>query len=371
MYTTRFFRILIPVLAVCLVSLFIIAAPLFHAGARSAHSNTTSNAALPAISTSCPAPGTARAASLPSLTLGTHPTIVYIVNEGLPTPTFGTLKRYDVVTGNKVEILKMADALISEAQVSANGQWLLFVAHVSGQVKLQLVRMDGKFLQTLYCGNPSEAQWSTNQQLVVFSDSGHIYLLNVTNAVLQVELSFSKGVTIHPRTWLDTTRAYLTLQFPDGPPESVLLLDTSKGPNQNLQNLAVVFDATQSTPFCWDFDSSFDGKSLFTSQCTAKNFGGPGASPCCGPSVIADRPPTGGLSYSYVYVNQHRALISLRAVTANILLFTVGNFTGNTSHNGVWKVGTDGSSPLRLTPSGGFNQFTQFPWSNVSRDGTK
>ena len=51
MYTTRFSRILTPVLAVCLVSLFVIAAPLFHAGASSAHSNTTSNAALPTIST--------------------------------------------------------------------------------------------------------------------------------------------------------------------------------------------------------------------------------------------------------------------------------------------------------------------------------
>src|SRR6266567_341227 len=192
MYTTRFSRILTPVLAVCLVSLFVIAAPLFHAGARSAHSNTTSNAALPAISTSCPAPGTARAASLPSLTLGTHPTIVYIVNEGTSSqPASGTLKRYDVVTSNKVEILKMSGTSISEAQVSGNGPWLLFVAHVSGQVKLQLVRMDGHFLQTLYCGNPAEVQWSANQQLMVFSDSGHVYLLNVTSGALQVELSFS------------------------------------------------------------------------------------------------------------------------------------------------------------------------------------
>ena len=303
------------------------------------------------------------------MTLGTHPNIVYIVNEA----TSGTLKRYDVVTGGKVEIVKLASTSISEAQVSANGQWLLFVAHVPGQVKLQLIRMDGKFLQTLYCGNPSQAQWSTNQQLVLFSDpnSGHIYLLHMTTGVLQVELSFSRGFTIHPRTWLDNTRAYVTLQLPDQPPESVAILDTSKGPNQNVQNLQVAFDASTSTPFCWDFDSSFDGTSLFTSQCTAKSFGGPGASPCCGPSVIASRPPTGGVSYSYIYVNQSQAFISVRAVTANILLFTVGNTTGDTSHNGLWKVGTDGSNPLRLAPSGQLNQFTQFPWSNVSRDGSR
>jgi hypothetical protein len=367
MYTShasRAKRVLIFGLVGCLVFLFAASAPLLPA---SASSSTTSRPLHPAISTNCPSPGTANIASMPSMTLGTHPNIVYIVNEA----TAGTLKRYDVVTGGKVEIVKLASTFISEAQVSANGQWLLFVAHVSGQNKLQLVRMDGQFLQTLYCGAPGEVQWSTNQQLVLFSDSGHIYLLNVTNGILQVELSFSGGITLHPRTWLDTTRAYITRQLPDGPPETLVILDTSKGPNQNFQNLPVAFDATPSTPFCWDFDSSFDGTSLFTSQCTAKNFGGPGASPCCGPSVIASRPPTGGVSYSYIYVNQSQAFISVRAVTANILLFTVGNTTGDTSQNGVWKVGTDGSNPLRLAPSGQLNQFTQFPWSNVSRDGSR
>ncbi len=371
MYTThapRASRILISCLVGCLIFLFAASAPLLPVSA----SSSTSHAFRPAISTNCPAPGTANVASMPSMTLGTHPTIVYIVNEG----TAGTLKRYDVVTGAKVEIVKLASTNISEAQVSANGQWLLFVAHVAGQVKLQLIRMDGQFLQTLYCGNPAEVQWSTNQQLVVFSDSGHIYLLNVTNGSLQVELSFSGGVSVHPRTWLDNTRAYVTLQFPDGPPESLAILDTSKGPNQNVQNLQVAFDSTPSTPFCWDFDSSFDGKSLFTSQCTAKSSGGPGASPCCGPSVIASRPPTGGVSYSYIYVSQSQAFISVRAVTANILLFTVGNTSGDTSQNGLWKVGTDGSNPARLTSAPGstgsqVNQFTQFPWSNVSRDGSR
>lgn len=55
---------------------------------------------------------------------------------------------------------------------------------------------------------------------------------------------------------------------------SEMLGNTSKGPNQNFQNHAVIFNSTQSTQFCWDFDSSL-----------------------------------------------------------------VGNFTGNTSQNGVWKVG--------------------------------
>jgi eukaryotic-like serine/threonine-protein kinase len=379
MHIIRTSRTLISVLAGCLVFLFAASATPFLARASS---NTPSHASRPAITTNCPAPGTANAASMPALTLGSHPNIVYIVNES--SPFQGTLKRYDVVTGAKVEIVKLANTSISEAQVSADGQWLMFVAQVSGQSKLQLVRMDGQFLQTLYCASPPSGvdpgvalngvQWSVDQKLAVFASNSSIYLLNVTNGALQVELTIPPQgfiISVHPRTWLDNTRAYVTLQGTDAPPEMLAILDTSKGPNQSVQNLQVAFDASNSTPFCWDFDSSFDGKSLFTSQCTAKNFGGPGASPCCGPSVIADRSPTGGPGYSYVFVNQAQAFTAVRAVTANTLLFTVGNFTGDTSQNGVWKVGTDGSSPLRLTPSGELNQFTQFPWSNVSRDSTK
>ena len=367
MYTTRFSLILASALAVCLVCLFAVAVPLIHAAAASAHSSFASHAA---VSTSCPAPGTARAASLPAMTLGTHQTIVYIVNEGSPTPTFGTLKRYDVVTGAKVEIVKMAGTVISEAQISANGQWVLFVANVSGQSKLQLIRMDGQFLQTLYCGSPNQAQWSTNQQLIVFADGANVDLLNTTNGLLQVELTSKLNPTIHPRTWLDNTRVYVTLELVDSPPESLAILDTSKGPNQNVKNLQVVFDASTSTPFCWDFDSSFDGTSLFTSQCTASSTGGPGANIFTGPSVISVRPAT-GFSYSFVYVNQGQAFTDVRAITSNTLLFTVGSTKGDLSQNGLWKVGTDGSNPLHLAPSGDFNQFSQFPWSNVSRDNSK
>jgi hypothetical protein len=70
-------------------------------------------------------------------------------------------------------------------------------------------------------------------------------------------------------------------------------------------------------------------------------------------------------------VDQGLAFRAIRAVTSNTLLFIVGNESGNTSQNGLWKVGTDGSNPARLTTSGELNQFTQFPWSNVSRDGSK
>lgn len=377
--TTRFTRLLIPLLVGCLVVLFTAAAPRSQA---SASSIATSHALRPAISTSCPASGTARAAYMPSMTLGSHSTIVYIVNEGtFANPTFGTLKRYDVVTGVKVEVVKMANTYIASAQVSANGQWLLFVAQSAGQVRLQLIRMDGQYLQTLYCGAGSpqgsilDEQWSTNQHLVVFlqvlQSGTAIYLLDVTNGALQVELPAVQTLTFAPRTWLDNTRVYVTLERTDSPPTILYILDTSKGANQNSQNLQKVFDGS-STPFCWDFDSSYDTTKLFTTQCTVDpNPNGPGAGNYHGPSVINVRPATGG-SPTSVYTRNDLAFTSVRAVTSSTLLFTVGNTSGVTSQNGLWRVGTNGFNPVRLTSTGNqLNRFSQFPWSNVSRNGSQ
>jgi hypothetical protein len=381
--TTRFSRVLIAFLAVCLVFLFVASVPLLRAHASS---SASTQVLRPAISTSCPASGTARAAYMPSMTQGSHPTIVYIVNEGTYSqPTFGTLKRYDVVTGGKVEIIKMANTFMLSAQVSANKQWLLFVSRSAGQVKLQLIRMDGQFLQTLYCGvgTPQgdilEAQWSTNQRSVLFlqvvSSGTSLKLLNVTTGALQVELAPVRGLTFHPRTWLDNSRAYIAFQPTDSPPDRLYILDITKGANQDSRTLKQVFDASTISS-CWDFDSSYDATRLFTSQCTTDpNPTGPGVSNYHGPSVINGRPATGG-SVTSVYTRNDLAFRTVRAVTSSTLLFTVGNTTGTTTQNGLWRMGVDGFQPTPLVKTPGstdsqLNQFTQFPWSNVSRSGTQ
>ncbi len=94
---------------------------------------SSSSLPMPPTQTSCPAAGTARAAVTATLALGAHPNIVYIVNG----PThLGTLKRYDVTTGAKTEIVNLANTSISSAQLSADGQWILFVAISGRQAKL-------------------------------------------------------------------------------------------------------------------------------------------------------------------------------------------------------------------------------------------
>src|SRR5204863_3361319 len=75
MHTPRIARVLIPSLVGCLVLLFAASALYTRADA---YSGTFMRTLHPALSTSCPAPGTARAAVMPPMTLGSHANIVYI-----------------------------------------------------------------------------------------------------------------------------------------------------------------------------------------------------------------------------------------------------------------------------------------------------
>jgi hypothetical protein len=363
--------------------------------------NGVTTAPVPPTLTSCPATGTARAAIMPLLALGNHQNIIYIVNEfQAQTPTFGTLKRLEVTTGAKTEIVKIADTSILDAQVSADGQWILFVSVTANQDKLQLVRMDGLALQTLYCASPASnganpasalnnIEWSVNQQLTVFNSytgaGSYLYLLNMRNGILQTEISTNSGVIDTPLTWLDNTRLYVNGPEVDAPPQALYLLDITKGAHQNPSNLQKVFDATSvtgSTNYCWNADSNFNGTNLFTSQCTtAPNPNGPGIGSQSGPGTINVQPATGGPQQK-IFTDQNMAITAVRSISQNTLLLLINNNgTGtnvDTSQNGLWKVNTNGSGLRRLTTSGAgisggptlLCQFTQYPWSNVSRDGS-
>src|SRR5436309_2381461 len=127
MYTsqvTRASRILISCLAGCVIFLLAASVPQSHV---SASSSTTSHTLRPAISTSCPAAGTGRAAVLPSLTLGTHQNIVFVSNKDSSSflPLSGTLKRYDVTTGSKTPIVSLANQTLAILPDSADGQWIV------------------------------------------------------------------------------------------------------------------------------------------------------------------------------------------------------------------------------------------------------
>ena len=352
---------------------------------------TGGTVSMPSTQTSCPLPlGTGRAAVMANLQLGSHQNVVYVYNMGNSSSSSSLLKRHDLTTGSDSVIARLPGITITSAQLSANGQWILFVAIAGGQGKLQMIRMDGQGLQTLYCA-PSEGtnisstlsnvQWSTNQRLVVFdhfssSSFNHyqVYLLSMTSGSVQLELS--TGTFYAPITWLDTTRVYLSRQFTDSPPDSLYLLDTKRGANQPESNLALVFRANNSNnQACWSADSSFDGATAFISQCSRpSSTSHPGAGAQEGPSNILIQQATGGASHP-LYANSSEAITVVRAISRTTLLFTVDDeafdpgISVDNSHNGLWKINTDGSGATRLATTGSLNADTQFPWSNVSRDG--
>src|SRR5258708_11164033 len=185
---------------------------------------TSSTQPMPQTSTSCPAAGTARAMATANLVLGNHNNIVYIVNEYQPgsnfTPKAGTLKRYDASSGTKTVIAGIPNVRIESAQVSADGKWILFTTVNSGQSTLQLVRMDGQGLQTLFCftgAGIATPQWSSDQKHVIFSvfQTGleKVYLLTIGTGNLQTAMSIpdsGAGQGVDVRTWLDNSRVYLT-----------------------------------------------------------------------------------------------------------------------------------------------------------------
>ena len=369
--------------------MFIISTAFFYTINVSAHTVAATTA-----QTSCPAPGRARAAIMPATTLGSHANLVYIFNDVPPNTStaFGRLIRYDVTTGRRTEIVNSGLSLQS-AQVSADGQWILFLTtpdprgDPNHSSLLQLVRIDGQDLQTLYCvptgTNISNIQWATDQRLVAFSFSKQgggsgIMFLNVRNGSLQTDLFNQRsGAPYRPLTWLDTTRLYVLDPEIDAPSGNLLILDTRLGPNQNATMLHHVF--SPSNIFCWDADSSYDARSLFTTGCTSDfSTSRPGVTGAHGPSTITVHPATGGTTHN-IFTSSTLAITAIRAINQTTLLVMIENYSSvrhvDTSKNGLWELHTNGTGFTRLTSDPNmlqaFSPFTQFPWSNVSRNGQR
>lgn len=358
-------------------------------------SPSVTTAPVPPTLTSCPVAGTARAAVIAPLALGRNANIVYMTME-FSNGTYTTiLNRFDVATGAKTVIIKLDNQIIRFPQLSADGQWILFDQSTVQQDKLQMVRMDGQGLQTLYCGSAlSNIIWSTDQHSVLFgatsSPQGNygIFLLDTQHGTIQVELKPTQtnlgSSGVFPITWLDNTRAYVSFtNAPIAPFDRLGLLDTSRGPNQSMSDITLVYQDNTSTAFnypCWDADSSYDASTLFVAKCSG--ISAPNCSGSCslgtreGPSTIYTEPGGGG-SQQALLTSQALGIAAVRSVTNTTLLLQVENFSQNhqvdTSQNGLWTVHSDGTGLMRLTTeaSGASTtlcKFSQQPWSNVSRD---
>ncbi|GAC1424963.1 MAG: hypothetical protein NVS4B1_02050 [Ktedonobacteraceae bacterium] len=335
---------------------------------------------MPPTQTNCPTTGTARAWVTARLALGKHANLVYSVNEYKGNiPTFGTLKRYDLTTRSKTEIVKIANVSIDDAQVSADGQWILFESRNNKSVeKLQVVRMDGQGLQTLYCSSTIVSpQWSTNQKLIAVTQSangkGKVLFLHTSNGALETVFTQATNTShvYQVRTWLDNTHLYLVRETTDSPPDELAILDTNKGANQTVNDLITVVHSGGNRAQMNSFDSSYDGSQLFVDHHHC-------AYNCNPPSDITVQPALGGTEH-IIFHSATLSITDVRAVTPNTLLLSVNSYDlpgghPDTSKNGLWSVHTDGTKLTRLTTDGmnensAINNSSQFPWSNASRDG--
>ncbi len=278
---------------------------------------------MPPTQISCPAPGTARAAVTALLMLGKHQNLVYTENAdtgsggGAP----GILKRYDITTHQTTQIVQLATTSISDAQISTDGQWILFTSQVNGRAAIQMIRMDGQGLQTLYCAPANLATsnsslsslysltWSTDQKKVMFIQqdvsngrSPPLYLLNLAKGTVQKELSpdSNSSITHFPRVWIDNTHIALLAEAPSGNSqgESIYVLDTKNGTNQQSNALKLII--TVSTA-CFGFDISPDHKDFFLVRCNINS--SVSSINYQGPSSITTLPVTGG-SESTIYTTQ-------------------------------------------------------------------
>lgn len=330
------------------------------------------------------------------LALGNHANVVYIFNQGY-TPgnaSFSELKRYDVISGSKSVIVHLAGVNITEAQVSNDGQWILFNTNTGQYSEIQMVRMDGQGLQTLLCVIPTtlrSIQWSPDHSKVVYSAQSvaelwNVYLLNMASGQVQPEIvqNNTANMGFQARTWLDNTRVYL-VGVPNpatpSPSRGLYILDTQKGPKQPLSNLVQVISPSQPQS-CWDADSDYNATTLITSQCsvTFPSGSNPDGGIQQGPSTISTQTITGG-SARNIYSSQRLAVAQVRLLgnSSTSMLLTIenhnygSNISVDSSQNGLWKMNTDGSELKRLTTVDGnhksiLNQFSQYPWSNVSRN---
>jgi hypothetical protein len=354
---------------------------------------------VPPTQTSCPQGGTARASVTRTLVLGTHQELVYVENSGKGNTATGTLWRYDITTHQKVRLIQIANGDITYAQLSADGQWVSFVSNVYGQPqgqgvweplysRLQMIRVDGQGLQTLYCsasttatGSPSaivNMQWSPDQRSFVFVEQftstvfrdyypAYLHVLNAASGTVQ-KLSTFVGAGPPKLAWLDNTHLYM-LVAGQAAPEGIYLLDITSGGNPSK-----IFPNTTFTG-CLDFAGGYDGSKLFISQCAeyVGQVAGTGA-----PSSITARPATGGTPTT-VFATATFAIRSISAVTKTSLLLLVENQGSGMNNDGLWKINMDGTGLTQLTSDpvrtgdptmvARLNGFSKYPWANVSRDG--
>jgi len=257
----------------------------------------------------------------------------------------------------------------------------------AGQRGIQLVRMDGQRMQTLYCGSDfGWMQWSPDNKYVAFVDPGTppwqdpskqtFKLLNTTTGTIQTKARDSSHLLPFPQAWLDPTHLLVVQSgLPGEESNKLSLLDITTWTIKPILDLSTLVNQ------CMDATFSIDGTHLFLSR-AASCKGNEHTFASYGPSSIEVQAVTGGPAKT-IFRTPY-GILSLRVATSTSMLLIVYDGVTLTDPNGVWKMNSDGTGLTKLTSAaaiikdpaneeinfaGNFGWNTDLPWSNVSRDG--
>src|SRR5579872_1231277 len=314
------------------------------------------------LNASCPAAGTGRAAVMPALRLGTRQEIVYYHN----IDNQMVLDIFDAQRQAVVAIIGEPEH-IQTAQISDDGQWVLMVASANAVSELQLVRIDGKFFQTIYCApagqqvdpsNSTGTQWSPDQKQIIFTQGANantplpLYVLNVASGHVQQELTpgpnsdLNPGTDFLPITWVDNTRVYVVDRASNF--GSLSILDTSKGANQHADDLQEIVGSHQ--VMARSLDSNYDATKLYVSEV----FGtGSMASKSMAISCSIDVMPANQANFNHPLNCKNLVVSGIRVIGysgSSLMLNVNGGVVTNKSAatDGFWKINTNGSGLTQL-----------------------
>src|SRR6266487_4344377 len=119
---------------------------------------------LPPTQTSCPSGDQGRPAILVSQSAGTGQTLLYRRVQGAPgTPKTSSILSYALTTHQETQVARFEDSVIFDSVLSADAQWIVFLRTLKEKrFAIQMIRIDGQGLQTLYCtpqGSSSESKF--------------------------------------------------------------------------------------------------------------------------------------------------------------------------------------------------------------------
>ena len=353
--------------------------------------------------TDCPAEGTARAAVMPPLPISSHASIVYSSVQGTKPDSKLILAKYDTVTTTTTEILQ-TDNNIRPIQLSANGQWILLSSYdpITKPRKLQLLRLDGKEFQTLYCSNNYAIGYtpslSPDQKNLLFSEvltnEQVLYRLELSTGKLSKVLSLANDHATLPIydaiKWISNTSLYVTTTPHSGVGGEdpfclryrwglYLVNDILQDVTQQNTNLTEIkIESSNPKNHCTDYDMQSNQQIFFNDITTAND--------ARMPDTIKTQ-KIGDTTASTIYNHPGQYIRDLRMLTPTSLIFSVvnakfssevelaGTQPPGVENDGIWKINTDGSGLTRLVtmqpgemPS--FPELSYTPRFTVSHDGS-